>query len=138
MSLCARPVSGKPLIRYAQNLKMRFVLLFCNEGGRRGHDRMVVGFTTTCVISAYHSPLMLWVRIRFRRGVLIQHYVIEFVSDLRQVGGFLRILPVSSANKTEILLQVALNTINLNLFYNECFIYCIKDCTSALHHDGME
>jgi len=22
--------------------------------GRRGHDRMVVGFTTTCVISAYH------------------------------------------------------------------------------------
>jgi hypothetical protein len=22
--------------------------------GRRGHDRMVVGFTTTCTISAYH------------------------------------------------------------------------------------
>ena len=22
--------------------------------GRRGHDRMVVGFTTACVISAYH------------------------------------------------------------------------------------
>jgi hypothetical protein len=24
-------------------------------GGRRGRDRMVVGFTTTCAISAYHS-----------------------------------------------------------------------------------
>jgi hypothetical protein len=45
----------------------------------------------------------------------IQHYVIKFVSDLRQVGGFLW---VSSTNKTdchgmaEILLKVALNTIN--------------------------
>ena len=24
------------------------------QGGRRGHDHMVVGFTTTCAISAYH------------------------------------------------------------------------------------
>jgi hypothetical protein len=24
------------------------------SGGRRGHDHMVVGFTTTYVISAYH------------------------------------------------------------------------------------
>jgi hypothetical protein len=30
----------------------------------------------------------------------IQHYVIKFVSDLRQVSGFLRIPPVSSTNKT--------------------------------------
>ena len=49
----------------------------------------------------------------------IQHYVIKFVSDLRQVGGFLsRGTPISSTNKTdrhditEILLQVALNTTN--------------------------
>ena len=28
-------------------------------GGHRGHDRMVVGFTTTYAIGAYHSPLML-------------------------------------------------------------------------------
>ena len=47
----------------------------------------------------------------------IQHYVIEFVSNLRQVGGFQGTL-VSSTNKTdghditEILLKVALNTIN--------------------------
>jgi hypothetical protein len=25
-----------------------------NIGGRRGHDRMIVGFTTTYAISAYH------------------------------------------------------------------------------------
>ena len=49
----------------------------------------------------------------------IQHYVIKFVSDLWQVGGFLLSSPVSSTNKTdchditEILLQVALNTITL-------------------------
>jgi hypothetical protein len=24
------------------------------SGGSRGHDRMVVGFTTTCAICAYH------------------------------------------------------------------------------------
>jgi hypothetical protein len=45
----------------------------------------------------------------------IQDYVMKFISDLRQVGGFLR---VSSTNKSdwhdinEILLKVALNTIN--------------------------
>jgi hypothetical protein len=44
--------------------------------------------------------------------------MIKFVSDLCQVGGFLRVLRVSSTNKTdhhkiiEILLKVALNTIN--------------------------
>jgi hypothetical protein len=40
----------------------------------------------------------------------------EFVSDLRQVGGFLRVLrfppPIKLTNITEILLKVALNTIN--------------------------
>ena len=48
----------------------------------------------------------------------IQHYVIKFISDFRQVGGFLLVIPVSSTNITdrhditEILLKVALNTIN--------------------------
>jgi len=26
----------------------------CRSGGSRGRDRMVVGFTTTCAIDAYH------------------------------------------------------------------------------------
>ena len=38
------------------------------------------------------SPLKLWVQIPLRRGYLIQHYVIKFVSDLRQVSGFLWVL----------------------------------------------
>jgi hypothetical protein len=52
---------------------------------------------------------------------LIQHYVIKFVSKLRQVDVFfLSDTPVSPTNKTdshditEILLKMALNTINLN------------------------
>ena len=48
----------------------------------------------------------------------IQHYVITFVSDLRHVGGFLRVLwfppPIKTDyhDITEILLKVALNNIN--------------------------
>ena len=38
---------------------------------------------------------------------LIQHYVIKFVSDLWQVGGFLKV-----QNITEILLKVQLSTIH--------------------------
>jgi len=53
-----------------------------------GRDRMVVGFTTTCAISAYHH----WsceFEPRSWRGV--QHYVIKFVCDLRQFGSFLQV-----------------------------------------------
>jgi hypothetical protein len=76
--------------------------------------RTVVGFTTTYAISAYHH----WCcEFESRLGRGVQHYVIKFVSELRQVGGFLRFHPVSSTNETdrhditEILLKVALNTI---------------------------
>ena len=47
-----------------------------------------------------------------------QHYVIQFVNDLRQDGGFFPGTPVSSTNKTdrhditEIFLKMLLNTIN--------------------------
>ena len=53
-------------------------------GGGRDRDRMVVGFTTTYAISAYHH--WCW------SGRGVQHNVIQFVSDLRQIGGFLRVL----------------------------------------------
>jgi hypothetical protein len=38
------------------SILMRRILLIPSKTpkGRRGHDRMVVGFKTTCVISAYH------------------------------------------------------------------------------------
>jgi len=55
--------------------------------GRCGRDRLVVGFTTTCVISAYDQV----VRSNPAHGEVysIQHYMIKFVCDLRQVGRFL-------------------------------------------------
>jgi hypothetical protein len=49
--------------------------------------------------------------------LVIQHYVIKFVSELRHVGGFSPSTPVSSRNNTDrhgitrLLLNVALNTI---------------------------
>ena len=82
--------------------------------GRR--DRMVVGFTTACAISAYHHITKLWAvvfawqldlqqpvqSVHITINVIssnlahyevypVQHYVIKFVSDLRQVGGFLHV-----------------------------------------------
>jgi hypothetical protein len=45
--------------------------------------------TTTYVISAYHHW---WCEFESRSGCGVQHYVIKFVSDLRQVDGFLLVL----------------------------------------------
>ena len=60
----------------------------------------------------------------------IQHYMIKFVSDLRQVSGFLRVFRFPPSKKidsrshdiTKILLKLALNTINQPTFYTENFI----------------
>jgi hypothetical protein len=57
--------------------------------GHRDCDHMVVEFTTTYAISAYHHWCCEF-ESRPRRGA--QHYVIKFVSDLRRVSGFLRVL----------------------------------------------
>jgi hypothetical protein len=54
--------------------------------GHRGRDRMVVRFTTTYAISSYHQCCC---EFESRTGRGVQHYVIKFVSDLRQVCGFL-------------------------------------------------
>ena len=52
--------------------------------GRRGRDR-----TTTYAICAYHN---LCCEFESRSWQGVQHYVIKVVSDLRQVGDFLRVL----------------------------------------------
>ena len=47
----------------------------------------------------------------------MQLYVIKFVSDIRQVGGFFRVLwfhPTDGHDITEILLKIVLNTYNPN------------------------
>ena len=86
---------------------------------------MIVGFTTTYAVSVYHHWCCEF-ESRSRRGV--QHYVIKFVSDLRQCG-FSPCPPVSSTNKTdcydktEILLKVALNTIKQTNIRDTLFGY---------------
>jgi hypothetical protein len=56
-------------------------------------------------------------QLRMKSGRDAQHYVIKFVSSMRQVGGFLWVLRFTPPNETdhhnitEILLKVALNTI---------------------------
>ena len=78
--------------------------------GRHGRGRMVVGFTTTYAISAYHH----WCcEFESWSGRGVQHYVITFVSDLRQVGGFLRVFRCPTPIKViaTIYLKVVLNTI---------------------------
>jgi hypothetical protein len=57
------------------------------------------------------------------RGV--QQYMLKFVSDLKQVGGFLRILRFPPPIKLTALLKVALNTIrqaNKQIEINSCQI----------------
>jgi hypothetical protein len=80
---------------------------------------MVVGFTTTCAIRAYHHQSCEF-EPRSCRGVLDA----KFVSDLRHVGGFLRVLlflpPIKLAATIyifvdAILLKVALNAINQSI-----------------------
>jgi hypothetical protein len=52
---------------------------------------MVVGFTTIYAISAFATKV---VNSNPANGDMysIQHHEMKFVSDLRQVGGFLRVL----------------------------------------------
>ena len=96
-------------LKYLQFIITFFVPL----GGRRGRDRMVVGFTTTYAISAYHH----WCcEFESRSGRGVQHYntICQWLATGRW---FSPGPPFSSTNKTdrhditEILLKVALNTI---------------------------
>ena len=96
----AKPPAMRSLLPY--NLLSWWTLSYLNSGfyqrskrGHRGRDRMVVGFTTTYVISVYHH---LCCEFEYRPGRGIQHYVIKFVS------GFFHDI-------ADILLNVALNTI---------------------------
>jgi hypothetical protein len=55
---------------------------------------MVVGFTTTYAIIAYHHKRCEF-KSRSMEVYTIQHYVIKFVSDLPQVSGFFQVLRFS-------------------------------------------
>ena len=75
-------------------LKLKFI---SHRQGRRGLDRMVIGFTTTCVFSAHHTKEMTK-NPAHGKAYSIQQYVIKMVSDLPQVGVFIPVLPVFSTN----------------------------------------
>jgi len=59
--------------------------------GCHGRDRIVVGFTTTCTISAYHNQSCEFEPCSWQ-DVLDTTLCDKFVSGLRQVGGFLQVL----------------------------------------------
>jgi hypothetical protein len=84
--------------------------LFLNEGGRRGF--MVVGFSTTYAISAFHHK---GCEFEFHSWQGVLHTSLCDKVCQRLVAGlwFSQGIPVSSTNKTKILLNVALNTITL-------------------------
>ena len=63
--------------------------------GRRGRDRIVVGFTATYAISTYYHCCC---QIESRSGRGVEHFLIKFVRDFRQVDGVSR---VASTNKTD-------------------------------------
>jgi len=65
--------------------------ILCTHVCCPGRDRMVVGFTSTCVISAYHHKSCEF-EPRSWRGVLDTTLCIQFVSDLRQICCFFRVL----------------------------------------------
>ena len=73
------------------------------------------------MISVIITTIVVISNLAYDEVYSIQHYIIKCVNYLRQVGGFLRVLRFPlRANKTdrhvisEILLKVALNTINPN------------------------
>jgi hypothetical protein len=88
-----------------------------SDKGRR--DRIIVGFTTTCAISAFTTNVVSSNPIH-DEVYSIQHHVIKFVSYLRQVSGFLRVF------------------VRLFSFYND---YEILSCTiqtdSILHSEDF-
>jgi hypothetical protein len=69
------------------------ILFLTYMRGGRDRDYMAVGFTATYAISAYHHQHCEF-KSHSARVYSIQHYVMKFVSDFRQVGGFLQVLRV--------------------------------------------
>ena len=75
-------------------------------------------------------------------GYSIQHYVIEFVSDLRQVVGFLRVfrfpppIKLTTTKKLKYFFKVALNTITIVLipvFFFIIIVFMLLHILSSYH-----
>jgi hypothetical protein len=68
-------------------LSVHFYTIY--KSGRPGCDRMVAGSTTTYAVSDFTTNVSL--NPVHGKVYSMQHYVMKFVGDLRQVGGFLRV-----------------------------------------------
>ena len=86
--------------------------------GCRGRDHIVVGFTDTYVISAYHHTCCL-LKHRSWRGVLdttLCDKVCQWLATCRWFSPGTLVFPVNKTDRhdiAEMVLKVALNTINL-------------------------
>ena len=88
--------------------------------GGHGRDRMVVGLTTIYAISTFHHCCG---EFESRSGWGVQHYVIKFVSDLRQVSDKLYhiMLYTSPWSRFELTTSMVIGT------------NCIGSCKSKYH-----
>ena len=75
-------------LNIAGRLYLEISFSYILNSGCRGRDRIVVQLP---VQSAYITTEVASSNPVHCEVFLIQHYVIKFVSDLRQVGGFLRV-----------------------------------------------
>ena len=98
---------------------------------------MVVGFTTTYAISAYHDC---YCEFESRIGQGVQHYVIKLVCDLRQICCFHRVLwfpppiKLTPTNNNHSLTPIIKDGIIISFFHSQdplCNI--ILNGTYALH-----
>jgi hypothetical protein len=106
-------------------IESSYLLCHCVSRGHRGCDRIVVGFTTTYAISAYHHWCCEF-ESRSGRGVLDTTLCDKVCQWLATCRWFSLYPPVSSTNETdrhditEILLKVALNTIKQTNIVCQC------------------
>ena len=113
-----------------QHLVEKYSVIFVQMRDRRHRDRMVVGFATTFAISSYHRWCCVF---ESRSGRCVQHYVIKFVSHLRQIGGFTH---HQSINRTDadrcfrqLYIDSKLTIVSLScLKMALCIIYYLMDC----------
>jgi len=68
-----------------------YIIFFWNIGHRHDHDCMVIELKIPVQSVPITTKVVSWNPV-YGEVYTIQHYVIKFVSDLRQVGGFLRFL----------------------------------------------